>query len=129
MRERAACSSRGGLQDDEEAEFQAVHLVSTLLSREDPKFETMLIHVLALTSVNGPVTNPFLLSPLKYEFSSCQGPKLHNSIVQSWCGVSIVSLPFALSACWERPQESAGKRATMGEPYTGHLCRIHAVRL
>lgn len=124
MRERAACSSRGGLQDDEEAEFQAVHLVSTLLSREDPKFETMLIHVLALTSVYGPV-----ISPLKYEFSSCQGPKLHNRIVQSWCGVSIVSLPFALSACWERAQESAGKRATKGEPYTGHLCCIHSVRL
>lgn len=90
MRERAACSSRGGLQDDEEAEFQAVHLVSTLLSREDPKFETMLIHVLALTSVNGPVMNPSLLSPLEYAFDSCQGPKLHNSIVQSWCGVSVV---------------------------------------
>lgn len=110
MRKIVAYSSRGGLQDDEEtksfqwAEFQAVHLVSTLSTREGPKFKTTIIYMQwlpALTSVNGSVMNLFLLSLVEYAFASCQGPKPNNSIALSWCGVSIVSLPFVVSTYWE----------------------------
>lgn len=79
MRQIGAHSSRGGLQDDEVksfpwAEFQAVHLVFTLSSREGPTFENMPMDVQwlpALTPVNGPVRNSFLLSLFEYAFASC----------------------------------------------------------
>lgn len=83
--------------------FHAAHLVSTLSSRESPEFEAMLVYaqwLAALTSVKGAAIRPFLLSLFEFAVASCQGPR-HTTVQCRLMRLSVISLPSALSACWE----------------------------